>query len=567
MWPFSSYPERSVQELEDVYDYIVVGGGTAGCVLASRLSEDESATVLLVERGGVQDSWIARVPLLSSHFASDGSRSRVWKSIPQERVNGRAFELAGGNSLGGSSKINAMLYTRGLPAEYNSWSQAGHKGWSYDEIQPYFVKSETDLDQNPESADAFHGVSGPWQNRSYKQNVWGHTTPIIEGAKALGVPYVDDLNSPLHPSHGCAKMHFNIDQRGYRSSTLTAFLPQSVASQRAQRLHICTRTSVLRIDVQKGEKDVSEARGIHIQALNGRSSSSGIGPQGHLEKHGIPVMKHLAGVGSHLQDHLGVPVQYRVPLRDSVVQLQVRPWLIIKELFLYLFFGLGILLAPVLELSIFLQSRLFDADFRTITPTKADEDASLPVNIPDIEVMPIAWSDIAASKVKGDGGLGFLVIPLRPNSKGTIRLASSDPRDDPVVDLNYLATDYDWTIMRQGIRFTMRLKEQISARGYPIRDYLVPPSESDSDVNEFIRRYAQTSYHYSSTCRMAPEDGGVHAGGVVDDRLQVHGVRGLRIADSSVFPHILSTHLAAATVAVAEKCADMIKEEHVSKVC
>lgn len=168
-------------------------------MLASRLSEDESATVLLVERGGVQNSWIARVPLLSSHFASDGSRSRVWKSVPQEHVNGRAFELAGGNSLGGSSKINAMLYTRGLPAEYNSWSQAGHKGWSYDEIRPYFVKSETDLDQNPESADAFHGVfgqslhplpyivstgtegarfhTGPWQNRSYKQNVWGHTTP------------------------------------------------------------------------------------------------------------------------------------------------------------------------------------------------------------------------------------------------------------------------------------------------------------------------------------------------------------------------------------------------------
>lgn len=159
------------------------------------------------------------------------------------------------------------------------------------------------------------------------------------------------------------------------------------------------------------------------------------------------------------------------------------------------------------------------------------------------------------------------MIPLRPTSKGTVRLASSDPRDDPVIDLNYLATDYDWTIMRQGIRFTMRLKEQIAIRGYPIRDYLVPPSESDSDVNEFIRRYAQTSYHYSSTCRMAPEDGGVHVGGVVDDRLQVHGVRGLRIADSSVFPHILSTHLAAATVAVAEKCADMIKEGHVSKVC
>ena len=136
------------------------GGGTAGCVLANRLTQDGTTSVLLVERGGVQDSWLSRIPLLSSHFASDGSRSRIWKSTPQSHVNDRVFEMAGGKSLGGASRINAMLYTRGIPAEYNSWSQAGRQGWSYDELQPYFKKSETDLDQEPGSAPDFHGITG-----------------------------------------------------------------------------------------------------------------------------------------------------------------------------------------------------------------------------------------------------------------------------------------------------------------------------------------------------------------------------------------------------------------------
>lgn len=157
------------------------------------MSEDERVSVLLIERGGLEDGWISRIPLFSSHFLSDGSRTRLWKSVPQRHANGRSFELAGGNSLGGSSKINAMLYTRGIPAEYNSWSKAGRKGWSYNQVQPYFIKSETDLDEAPNNTKDFHGTSGEflmpsvcscmfivtclgeWQNRSHKQSFWGHT--------------------------------------------------------------------------------------------------------------------------------------------------------------------------------------------------------------------------------------------------------------------------------------------------------------------------------------------------------------------------------------------------------
>ncbi|KAL6304531.1 GMC oxidoreductase [Sparassis latifolia] len=545
MWWYSSLPVRNVRDVEESYDYVIVGGGTAGCVLANRLSEDKSVTVLVLERGGVQDGWITRIPLFSSHFASDGSRTRVWKSTPQAHAGNRIFELCGGNCLGGASKVNAMLYTRGVPAEYNSWSEAGHVGWSYDELQQYFIKSETDLDQDPNEADDFHGISGEWKNRSHKQSFWGHTPHIIAAAKALGVPYVDDLNSPLHPSHGCAKMHYTIDGAGRRSSTHSAFLPNEVANARKQHLHVCANALVTKIDVQKGEDGALRAEGV------------GIGPEEHLKQHDIAVLKDLPGVGSHLQDHLGVAVQFCVPLLDSMVKFQLRPWTIIRELFLYFFFGLGLLLCPVLELSIFLQSRLFAKGYRTVSQTKYDDDASLSINLPDIEIMPIAWADIKV-KNTGAGGLGFLGIVLRPTSLGTVRLGSSDPHEDPVVDPNYLATEHDMALFRHSARWTLRLRDQIAARGYPISDNIVPASESDADIDAFVRSVCQTSMHYSSTCRMAPESDN----GVVDDRLRVHGVRGLRVADSSVFPDVLSTHLQAATVVVAEKCADMVKEDH-----
>lgn len=213
MW-FRSYPTRSVNELDDTYDYIIVGeysqsfmncrytgyhrvsgGGTAGCVLANRLSQDPSVSVLVIERGGVNNGWITRIPFLSMQFVFGGSSTRIWKSSPQKHMDDRVFELAGGHSLGGASKINVMLYTRGVPGDYNAWSHAGREGWSYDDMQPYFIRSETDLDQDPQEHPDFHGVKGAmyliclhvarlttwnvgeWHNRSHKVTFWGHTNP------------------------------------------------------------------------------------------------------------------------------------------------------------------------------------------------------------------------------------------------------------------------------------------------------------------------------------------------------------------------------------------------------
>ncbi|KAF8993390.1 GMC oxidoreductase [Cyathus striatus] len=589
MYPFSSsYPTHNVQDIRDEYDYIIIGGGTAGCVLAKRLTSD-ATSVLLVERGGVGDSWLSYIPLFSQPFNSNDDRTTALQSIPQKYVGNRQFDIMGGNSLGGGTKINAMLYTRGLPAEYNRWAKDGRVGWGYDDLQKYFCRSETDLDQNVNHPDDFHGLKGEWQNRSHPNEYWSHTSYITQATTNLGIPYVDDLNSPLHPPQGCAKMHYNIDSRGYRSSTFTAFLPPNFVNKYKERLHLCTYTAVSEIKFMEHEGKI-EAQGVNLLSTKEGSDAggpvryvkarreiivsagaisspqilmfSGVGPAQHLKQHGITVVKDLPAVGKHLQDHVAVPLQFRVPLRDSVVKLSAQPWTIIKEFLLYIFFGTGLLLAPMLELSIFLQIQLFNKDFSKMKATLKEQDARLPENIPDIEIMPIAFGEPTTLRPYGSGGLTFFVVNLQPNSLGSVTLSSRDPFSNPVVDLNFFETEHDWNIIRQGVKLGLKIQQEMSALTYPIAAHHVPESESDADVEAFIQEHCRTTTHYSSTCRMAPEYDGDGIGGVVDDRLRVHGICRLRIADASIFPQILSTHLAAPVVAVAEKCADMIKEDN-----
>ncbi|KAF8994008.1 hypothetical protein BDQ17DRAFT_1392463 [Cyathus striatus] len=406
-----------------LYAYFVylyrIGGGSAGCVLVNRLSQDPKASVLVIERSQVCDNWASTVRLSSSDFAPDHTRTRKWETTSQDHIENRVIQLITGSSLGGSSKVNTMLYTRGLPGKFNLWAS-----------------EEKAPDQNVNSVETFHGISGEWQNRSHKTVQWGHTRHIIDAAKSLGLPYINDLNSPLRPSHGCAKMHYTIDKLSHRGSTLTS----------RGHLHISVGNIIRQIEIVN-DSHSAKAEGVWVQAASG--SGVGIGPPEHLREHGITVTKDLSGVGSHL------------------------------FLFLYLLFGTG-LLAPMLDISIFIQPRLFSG------------------------------SKTNASKHR-KGGLSFYNTLLRSTAEGTVRLASSDPTASPLIDPNYLSTRNAWEVMRKCLRFALRLKEQFAKQDYPF--YVRMGSETNGGVN-------------------------------------------LRVADSSIFPNNLSTHLQAPTVAVAEKCSD-----------
>ncbi|KAJ3780366.1 alcohol oxidase [Lentinula aff. detonsa] len=522
MWPFSCYPELSLRDISDEYDFIVVGGGTAGAALANRLSAQEANKVLLIERGPVADNWASRVPLLSADFASDGSRTRKVLSAPQD-ILGRSLELYTGSALGGTSRINQMLYGRGLPAEYNAWRDAGNPGWGWEDIKPYFLKSERAL-------------------------------------------YPSDPS--VHNTEG-------MDRNQHRSSTYSAFLPMNLVLLRASLLHIITRTDAIKLTLKPDTSpDKLDVEGVILKSslypgqrfVKARKEVilcagpfgspqllmlSGIGPALHLKEKDITLVKDLPAVGSNLQDHFGVSVAFEVPMSHSLLSLQKRPWRFFIELFKYLLFGTGMLLAPVLQMALFASSTLLDSGGLPKSPVE-----NKPNVLPDIEIMPMAY-DSTDNPEMNRGMFSFLNVLLHPKSKGTVRLSSRNPSDPLIIDPQYLSNPADYAPLRASLKLTLRLRDRMLKQGYPLKDFGVPDGKDDASLDKFICKRNRMTYHYSSTCRMGP-DNGKEDGGVVNEELFVHGFGNLRVADSSVFPWVLGTHLQAPAVAVAEKCADMV---------
>ncbi|KAH9895792.1 alcohol oxidase [Cubamyces lactineus] len=590
MWPFTTpYPEVRIDQLFDEYDYIVVGGGTAGCVLANRLSAPQAGAppkrVLLIERGPVADTWASRVPLFSSDFASDGARTLRRRMEPQPALGGRTLEAYTGGVLGGTSRINQMLYARGLPAEYERWGEeAGVKGWEWEEVRELFLKSE----KADVGVEGVHGTGGLWKNRTHTDFYFRGFKEAVAAAEDIGLPYIPDVNSPSHPPFGCARLHFTIDESAHRHSTYHAFLPKPLALERKRegRLYVCTGAIVERLLTERTKEGALVVTGVVVGPTmvgkGGRKVSrtvrvgkevvlsagpfgspqilmlSGIGPAEHLKEHGITVVKDLPAVGSNLQDHFGVSVGFNINMWDSLLSLEKRPWRFIIELVRYLIWGTGLLLVPVLQLAIFTHSKLLDA--RGL-PTKTEK--AFDEKLPDIEIMPMAYesSDSAVGQYipRTAGSFSFLNVLLAPESRGTVRLTSPDPRAPLAIDPAYLSNPADLAPLRAAIKLSLRLRDRMRERGYAMRDATVPKSEEDADLDAWIRTCNRTTYHYTSTCRMGKVDDDRWDGGAaVDERLRVYGVQGLRVADSSVFPWVPRTHTQAPTVVVAEKCAEMM---------
>lgn len=247
---------------------------------------------------------------------------------------------------------------------------------------------------------------------------------------------------------------------------------------------------------------------------------------------------------------------YETPLHDSIHDLEANPIKAIPQLVKYLFTGGGMFSTPMMSTSIFVPSHLLDDNDCTISnASTADLDGSLPANIPDIEIMPIPC-DCSDERLKGKGVISLLTTLVKPKSVGSVRLATTDPHDTPSIDLGFLSDPEDHPVLRKCVRLAVRIGKQIEAQGYSLKPLLVPTSDSDADVDTFVKRTMRTVYHYTSTCRMVPKE----LGGVVDSELRVYGVEGLRVCDTSIFPEIIGTHTMAPAVMVAEKCADMIKK-------
>jgi choline dehydrogenase-like flavoprotein len=532
-------------KLSDVaqgFDFVVVGGGTAGCTLAARLSEDSRRTVCLLEAGGSGKSVFVDVP--GTIVMAQRSASLNWRfqSVPQPQLNGRRISVPRGRGLGGSALINGMVYFRGNPRDYDAWAAAGATGWSYREILPYFRKSEHN--ENFDTS-VYHGRGGPMNVRSVtRPNPLNFS--FFDALAGLGYSYRDDLNGA--DSEGMALRQLSI-RSGRRETTASALLQPALGRA---NLVVLTGTQATRI-VLDGRRAVAvDARSAggslmlkahrEIVLAAGAIQSpqllmlSGIGDGEHLAALGLTVRHDLPGVGRNLHDHLASPVHMRMQNPVSYgVSLGAMPrnlWNVAE----YLLFRRGPLANNVFESAAFVKSipGLAKPDVQLVFQPAKRPGPSFPYPV----------------------GHGFAISPvsLYPRSRGRITLASPDPFEAPLIDPNLLSAPEDLLPLIYGIRLARRIIASTAFAKYRAQE-TSPGSAavSDSELAAYVRAEAYTVHHPVSTCRM-----GNDAAAVVDPLLRVVGLDNLRVADASVFPSIIGGNTNAAVVMIAEKASDLI---------
>ena len=523
-------------------DYVIVGAGTAGCVLANRLSADPATSVLLLDAGGKDDWFWIHVPIGYLYTQGNPRTDWMFKTEPEEGLGGRALNYPRGKVLGGCSSINGMIYMRGQAQDYDHWRQLGNAGWSWEDVLPYFRRSQ----DHARGADEHHGAGGEWRVEEMRLS-WEILDAFREAAAETGIPKIDDFNRG--DNEGCG--YFQVNQkRGVRWNTSKAFL-RPVLHRRNLEVRTHVQALRLRFDGRRatgvellidGEPAFAPARREVVLATGSVGSPqllqlSGVGPPELLRAHGIEVVHALPGVGENLQDHLQVRLIYKV---SNTRTLNERANSLLGKA------GMG------LEYLLYRRGPLSMAPSQLGAFAKSGPERATP-NL-QYHIQPLSL-DAFGQPLHALPAFTASVCNLRPESRGYIRITGPDPLAKPSIKPNYLSAPADRHVAAEAIRLTRRIcAAPALARFAPQELRPGAQYQNDEELARAAGEIATTIFHPVGTCKM-----GSDPMAVVDERLRVHGVEGLRIADASIMPTITSGNTNAPTIMIAEKAADMIR--------
>jgi choline dehydrogenase-like flavoprotein len=530
------------------FDYVIVGGGSAGSTLASRLSEDPDVTVCLLEAGGQGKSILVRAPAGVAVMLRGQPKINNWafETVPQAGLKGRRGYQPRGEALGGSSAINAMLYTRGHRSDYDDWANLGCEGWSYQDVLPYFLRSEA----NERGADSWHGASGPL-HVSDQESPRPISYAFIQAANELQVRTNDDFNGPEQEGVGLYQVtqFHDRERNGERCSAAAAYLhPHSgranltiLTKAHATKIEFeGKRATGVRYRVGGADKRVESNREIIL--CGGAFASpqllqlSGVGRPDDLQRHGIGVAHELPGVGQNLRDHLDFILAYKSKDTDLLGIGAAGTVALCKHILQWRKDGTGLIASPFAEVGAFLKT-----------------DRSLAR--PDVQLhFCVSIVDDHVRKLHLGYGYSCHVCVLRPRSAGEVFLESADPMAAPGIDPRYLSNAEDLQILMKGAKMTRAILEAPAMAKFRDKEVYTKDGMSDAEWEDQIRSRADTIYHPVGTCKMGVDDMAV-----VDLQLRVRGLEALRVVDASIFPTLIGGNTNGPTIMIAEKAADMIR--------